>query len=471
MSSPVFLFVFRRDLRTQDNVGLARCVAAARAAGPGARVCPVFVFNPRQVDAALNPYRSARAVDFMVRCLLELGRELPELRLLRTRTSTGDDLDVLEAARARLGGRLAGVHFNADYTPFARERDRRIAEWCAAVGVACSGCTAEYSLVDPSAMPRPYQRFSPFYRRHLEDASASAASAAPDIARAAFAPLPRLGGGMDAASAWVRGMLMAPVDVPGHRPGPVPGREAALAVVRRIRAGAFAKYAETRDDLGREAESTTRLSAHLKFGCVGVREVFRAVEAAHGREHELARQLMWRAFYDQVAYHFPRVLRGQLSKSKASENASHATWWDERYGGKAKTKPDRAFVAWCEGRTGEPLVDAGMRELAATGRMHNRMRMVVASHLTRTMGYDWRLGERFFARSLVDYDPASNSGGWQWAAGGGAEAMPMFRKFSLARQAARHDPDGAYIVLWGAGLRPGPKERERPPAAPPARGG
>ena len=180
------------------------------------------------------------------------------------------------------------------------------------------------------------------------------------------------------------------------------------------------------------------------------------------------RQLMWRAFYDQVAYHFPRVLRGQLT---ASENASQATWWDERYGGKAKSKPDRAFAAWCEGRTGEPLVDAGMRELAATGRMHNRMRMVVASHLTRTMGYDWRLGERFFARSLVDYDPASNSGGWQWAAGGGAEAMPMFRRFSLARQAARHDPDGAYVVLWGAGLRPSPKERERPPAAPPARGG
>ncbi|PNH04446.1 Deoxyribodipyrimidine photo-lyase [Tetrabaena socialis] len=213
-------------------------------------------------------------------------------------------------------------------------------------------------------------------------------------------------------------------------------RNGHVAIARRISKGEFERYEATRDELFAE---TTRLSVYLKFGCVGVREVFRAVVQAHGVGHALIRQLFWRAFYDQVAYHFPGVLAGQVTPGKSNESLNRK--YDEiRW---VSSQP--LFDAWCAGRTGFPIVDAGMRQLLATGYMHNRVRMVSANFLVKVLHIDWRLGERFFAQNLVDYDPSSNSGGWQWASGGGADSQQYYRVFSPWLQAEHHDPGCVYI--------------------------
>ena len=443
----VSVFIFRRDLRADGNAGL-ECLESLIS-----EVLPIFIFNPRQVDPALNAYHSARAVDFMARCLLELAEALPGLRFFRTETL--DDLDVLEAIRDALAGsgrRMAAVHFNADVTPFARERDGRIAAWCAAQqDVACVQCRSEYCLVDPASMPKPYQRFSPFVRRHLEDALV--ASSPSTVRRrsgirslsatsAAVGPLD-----LEVTKRWIRDtLLLTPERVRASSDARTAGRRGGLAVLERVRSGKYARYGETRDELG-DPDGTTRMSAHLKFGSIGVREAFRAVVEAHGADHALARELMWRAFYDQVAYHFPKVLRGQVGTPQNEPQHGKGRPWDSSSTENEKKNKD-AFEAWKAARTGAPLVDAGIREMLATGRMHNRARMMTAVYLTRTLGLDWRDGERFFATKLVDYHPPANSGGWQWASGDGADALPPFRTMSERRQAERFDRNGAYRLKW-----------------------
>jgi deoxyribodipyrimidine photo-lyase len=433
------VFIFRRDLRAVDNLGFA---AAEREANTNSRaLLPVFIYNPRQVDARRNPYRCALGVDLMTRCLLSLTEQLKNMRIFRTATS--DDLDVLEALRPS----LAAVHFNSDVTPFARERDARIAAWCLRHKIECHAHSMlEYCLVDPAAMPKPYRVFSPFLRRHLADAVAS--SAASSSRRESKEGIVR--GTRGGASTILKGEL-TPRQVaseyllsPGassagrkthHRP-----RDEGLAILARIRAGAYANYAVIRDDLSLPpGVGTTCMSALLKFGAISVREAFRAVLDAHGPTHELARQMMWRAYYDQLYYH-------GLGERAWATPACRATLFNRSKGSKDK-KTGATFARWCRGETGVEIVDAAMRELLTTGRMHGRARMIAAVYLARDMGVDWRLGERFFATRLVDYHPSANHGGWRWAAACGADAMPSFRTMNPARQAERHDASGAYRKL------------------------
>ena len=420
------LFIFRRDLRTTDNLGFASAVRESTDAG--LTLVPAFIYNPLQVDAGKNPYMCGLGVDLMTRCLLSLARS-PEFKGRRRRfrffrTRSTDDLDVLESFRPA----LAAVHFNSDVTPFARKRDARIQTWCSARGVACHAHPMlEYCLVDPAAMPKPYRVFSPFLKRHLQDAIDSANAPSPS-----HPPPPSTAAGTPPKS---KTLELTPDEVAraylaGSDHGPSP-RKRGLAILARIRAGAFASYPSDRDDLALPPGiGTTGLSALLKFGAVSVREAFRAVIDAHGPSHELARQMMWRAYYDQIYYH-------GLGERAWATPACRATLF-------RSPRPLPAFDRWCKGETGVELVDAAMRELVTTGHMHGRARMVAAVYLTRNLGVDWRLGERFFASHLVDYHPPSNHGGWRWAAGCGADAMPPFRTMNPVRQAVAHDPDGVY---------------------------
>jgi len=230
----------------------------------------------------------------------------------------------------------------------------------------------------------------------------------------------------------------------------------------------FAHYDRTRDDLAADVHgtSTTRLSRHLKFGTISVREMYWAVFDAHGLHHPLLRELYFREFYYILAWHEPRVLAGQLKHGR-SFSTSEPSCPDEERGEYARNEPfDRRFLgmawrdvgpgskgerllrAWQEGRTGVPLVDAAMRQLNCTGFMHNRCRMVVAMYLTKELFIDWREGERYFASRLVDYDPVQNSAGWQWSASVGSDAAPYFRVFNPFVQQARFDPGAVYVRHW-----------------------
>jgi deoxyribodipyrimidine photo-lyase len=256
-----------------------------------------------------------------------------------------------------------------------------------------------------------------------------------------------------------------PPPIPGVRADAVPRGESGLvdppaigarAAERRLRAflaGPVARYHEDRDRPDRDG--TSRLSAPLRFGTISIRKCFAAAQAAAAAEPALREgvakwqdELIWRDFYAAILEENPRVLRQSYRRE-----FDRVEWNDDAAG----------FAAWCDGRTGFPIVDAGMRQLRATGWMHNRVRMIVASFLTKDLLIDWRAGERHFFARLVDGDPASNNGGWQWAASTGTDPQPYFRIFNPIAQGQRWDPDGDYVRRWVAELRAIPGSRVHEP--------
>jgi len=207
------------------------------------------------------------------------------------------------------------------------------------------------------------------------------------------------------------------------------GRSAALVILKNLEP--YRDYTARRDIPSLDA--TTHLSAHMKFGTCSPREVFTAIKKTFNLSHPLIRQLYWRDFFAQVGFHHPYVLGRSFH-----EKYDKIRWENDK----------QKFALWCDGRTGFPIVDAGMRELNTTGYMHNRVRMVTASFLVKDLHIDWRWGEKYFAQKLVDYDPLVNNGNWQWAASTGCDAQPYFRIFNPWLQQARFDPDGVYIKKW-----------------------
>lgn len=419
------LFIHRRDLRVEDNLALA--LLHREAAAVGARVARVFILHADQLDPRRNRYHSARAAAFMLECVHGCGA-----RVLRAPTAEA----ALAAWDARRDGALRLVAFNEDVTPWARLRDERLRAWCQTRGVRV--ITAQDYTLFPQGAVRPaggaashYEVFAPFWRRCVARATSEV-------------PRPR------------------PATGSAAQQGRHPRRAEALAILRRVRAGAFEDYAATRDVPALDA--TTHLSAYLKFGCVSVREAFWAAADAHGLEHPLVREMLWREFCAQLAAAAPRVLRGQVEPARG--NAALRPRYAAVRWPRGEAHP---WVArWREGRTGFPLVDASMRCLNATGFLPNRCRMLVAAFLTKDVRADWRVGERYFATRLVDYDPASNSFGWQWAAGVGADALPVFRAFNPWAQGARFDADAAFVLRWVPELAAVPRalvHRDAPAAA------
>jgi deoxyribodipyrimidine photo-lyase len=206
------------------------------------------------------------------------------------------------------------------------------------------------------------------------------------------------------------------------------GRTFATKILQKISRGDFEKYSQTRDQLSND-NGTTRLSAYIKFGCVSIREVYQVLKS----KRDLIRQLIWRDFYANILYSFPHVLGHAMKKNYNKIQWHHNPKW---------------FEAWREGMTGFPVVDAGIRQLNQTGYMHNRARLITASFLVKTLLISWEHGEKYFAKKLTDYDPASNNGNWQWIASTGADSQPFFRIFNPWEQAKNFDPNAEYIKRW-----------------------
>lgn len=419
-------FVFRRDLRLHDNTGLRRAVEMSE------EVLPCFVFDPAQVEPARNDYFSAPAFQGMIESLEDLDSQLTATggRLYRFR---GEPSEVVAGLLDEHG--VEAVFVNRDYTPFSEARDGRIADACAARNAPFHR-SHDLLLTRPGEVTTgdgtPYRVFTPFHKtaRKLEVPAPvplpeDASFARPKIAAA----LPR---------ALYRELLPERREL--HARG---GRAEALSILQGM--GRFEGYAEERNLLAAEGNpegGATGLGLHNKFGTVSIREVHHAIAEALGPDHELLRQLYWRDFFTHLASFEPRVF-GEAFRREYDR----IEWEDD----------DRLFEAWSAGRTGFPLVDAGMRQLAATGYLPNRVRMLVASFLVKDLHVDWRRGERWFARHLLDYDPAVNNGNWQWAASTGADAQPWFRIFNPWLQQERHDPACAYVRRWVpelAGLEP-----------------
>jgi deoxyribodipyrimidine photo-lyase len=405
----------RRDLRLGDNVALAAALADGR------RVVPVFVRDPELLDR-IHAEADARTA-FLWGGLAALDRDLCA-RGARLVVRTGPPDAVLAALAAEVDA--AVVVAEEDTSPYGRRRDAATARTVPLDLVR--GLTVHHPRDLATASRRPFTVFSPYRRAWL----ARGVPRGRDLlaAPASLPPLPD-------------GLASEPLPaVPP--PGAFPPGEAEAA--RRLAAFASAArapihaYAEARDRLDLPATST--LSPYLRFGMLSARAAA-AVARDAGADPEATRatrgadvwlsELVWREFYHAVLWHYPAVLRRAFDR-----RLEHMPW---------RTAP-ADLRAWQDGRTGYPVVDAGMRQLAATGWMHNRARMIVASFLTKHLLVDWRHGEAWFMRHLVDGDPAANDGGWQWVAGTGTDAAPYFRVFNPVLQARKFDPHGAYVRRW-----------------------
>ena len=396
------LFVFRRDLRTQDNSALNDLLDRCK------EVHCIFILDPKQINPRNNKFFSAPAMRFMLDCLIELQEKIP-LKVL-----DGDPYDIIKS----LSSKYDLITFNRDWSKYANERDAKLIEIPRIHNpkeIDIPIVTSHFDDVGLNAPLRvpPYKVFTPYYNyvtkikvRQPENKSTSKITAFPGKT----VNLQKLRKNIEDM------IKKQNMDLDLIQRG---GRKAALVCIKKFQCS---KYKANRDMLTAE---NSRLSPHLKFGTVSAREVYYACNST-----EFRKQLYWRDFYLQIGYHFPKVYGNNFrNKIKWSNNLTH-------------------FKKWCAGETGYDIVDACMSQLNKSGYMHNRGRMIVASFLTKILHIDWRLGEQYFASRLTDYDPANNNGGWQWSAGTGCDAQPYYRIFNPYTQAAKFDPDGEYRKKW-----------------------
>lgn len=376
---------------------------------------PVFC-----LDEALlrGRHASGPRTQFLLECLAELDERL-RARGSRLFVRRGSPQRELPTLAAQLGA--GAVHCSADVSPFARRRQEQVRH---ALGPEVTfHAHPGLFVVDRLDAIRtqggdPYTVFTPFARTWAHQARRRVLGAPRSLPRPPSRPaagrLPRLG------ELGLQQQCEAPA---------IGGEAAGREALRRFLSGPVRDYDEGRDRLA--VDVVSRLSPYLHFGCLSPREIEHRLPDGRGPE-AYRRQLCWRDFYAHVLGHYP---------------ANAHTEFQERYRGAIRwSRATKRFEAWCEGRTGYPVVDAAMRQLRREGWMHNRARLLVGSFLTKDLGIDWRWGERWFMRLLIDGDEASNNGNWQWIASVGVDPQPVFRRiFSPARQQRRFDPDGTYV--------------------------
>jgi len=411
---------FRNDLRLSDNTALT---AAARAT----ELTCLFVLD----DTALALHDSVPRRRFLADCLASLAANLAH-RGAQLVVRRGDP--EREVGRVLEETRAERLTFNRDYTPYAKRRDAAVAARAARLDVTVEAYK-DRVVFEPGEVRTQaggsFSVYTPFRNAWMTRLEREP----PAVRRAPKLPPPIAG--IDSEP------LSGLADAHDTTDIPAGGEAAALQRLTTFLDGPAARYAHDRD---RPAlDGTSRLSPHLRFGTISVRRCVRdalalvnADRAAAEGARKWVDELAWRDFYIGLLDEHPRLL-GHAYKT----DLEHIAWNDDADG----------FHAWCEGRTGYPIVDAAMRQLAGSGWMHNRARMIVASFLTKDLLLDWRHGERFFMRHLVDGDPAANNGGWQWAASTGTDAQPYFRIFNPVRQGETFDPDGRYVRHWVPELR------------------
>jgi deoxyribodipyrimidine photo-lyase len=403
------LFIFRRDLRIVDNNGLNLLNEKCK------NIFAIFIFTPEQVGSG-NKYKSDNAVQFMIESLQDLASQISKAGGHLYTFYGHNDKIVAECIKAF---NINAVCFNLDISPYAKERDEKIIKLCEHMKTYVM-YDYDYYLHQPGTIVNgsgePYQKFTPFYQTCLKKKVESPAGTRKIHFKRSEAHIP---GKISLEQAFNKFTKENPdILVHGGRP------EAIKTLKTAVRTQTH--YPKTHNELDKQ---TTQLSAYLKFGCISIREAYKAL---HGKR-DIIRQLIWRDFYANILYSFPHVLGHAMKQKYNKVNWHHNTNW---------------FKAWCDGETGYPVVDAGMRQLNETGYMHNRARLIVASFLTKTLLIDWREGEKYFASKLTDYDPASNNGNYQWVAGTGADSQPYFRIFNPWRQTEEWDTDCKYIKNW-----------------------
>lgn len=402
MPKPIVnLFWFRRDLRLNDNTGLYQALNA------GLPVVPVFIFDRNILDK-LEDKDDAR-VSFIHQELTSIQQKLK---------ANGSSLLVKYASPDRAWKEILedfevkNVFTNQDYEPYARERDEHLNTFFQSKNIEFHRFKDQVIFEKAEVVKddgKPYTVFTPYSRKWLQKFENSELSTYPseqlieNFEKDATRELPSLE---------AMGFQQTKLELPAKRYEHI-----------------VADYAQKRNIPA--IPGTSRIGVHLRFGTVSIRELVKVGYEAE--EKTWLNELIWREFYFMILWHFPQTVNNAFKPEY-----DRIQWRND----------ETEFKAWCEGRTGYPIVDAGMRELNATGFMHNRVRMITASFLSKHLLIDWRWGEAYFAKKLLDYEQSSNVGGWQWAASCGNDAAPYFRVFNPALQTQKFDPQLSYVKKW-----------------------
>ena len=413
---------FRRDLRITDNTALT---AASRG---GREVIPVYIASDWKGH---HRWTGPARQEFLCGCLASLAKNLEAFggHLIIRRGQADQELERLATETG-----AEAIYFNRDPDPFGREMEQRVEKMTQRLGIevhACKDIAIHERDEILTATGGPYRVFTPYANAWMKAAKPAAQPALRKLSTPPHIkslPLPSL-------EDWG---LKSTAQIPAT------GEKAARKRLADFLRGPVLAYGAKRDiPFGR---NNSCLSADLRHGTLSIREIHakcvhlaKGETAAHRKSiFTFIKELIWREFYMQILWHFPGVLKLEF-------NPKHRNLpWK---------KPGADFQRWCDGETGFPIVDAGMRQLNATGYMHNRVRMIVAMFLTKDLQIDWRHGEQYFMQKLIDGEIASNNGGWQWSAGTGADAAPYFRIQNPWSQSTRFDPDGKYIKQWVPELR------------------
>jgi len=412
------IYWYRRDLRISDHKILQTASQQCEA------VLPCYILSSWNKK---HSWTGVNRQQFLCECLQSLDANLHTLGS-RLVIRQGRAVDALRKLILETGA--DALYFQQDPDPFGKSVEKDVHRLCDELGVKVHAMH-DVSLHSPEQIltggQQPYRVYTPYSKNWLAQPKEKPVA---KILRLNTPPLPT-SEPMPSLATWGLDACSAQL-LPG-------GEKAARERFRTALEQRIASYAEKRDLPA--IDGTTRISQDLRFGLLSLRTIYEITQqamldappAARSNYHTYLKELAWREFYFAILHFFPEVLEQEFS----------ASWrglpWDE---------PDEKLHAWQEGRTGFPIVDAGMRELLATGHMHNRVRMIVAMFLTKDLHYDWRLGESWFMQHLIDGEIASNNGGWQWSAGTGADAAPYFRIQNPWSQTQRFDPQGTYIKRW-----------------------
>lgn len=402
MTDKISIFWHRRDLRIHDNAGLYQALKFDHP------VLSLFIFDKNILDKLSS--KDDKRVLFIHNTLLKVKEQLKDL---------GSDILIKYGKPDKVWKEIlskypvAAVFTNRDYEPYAQERDKKLYEYFQKNKIEFKGFKDQVFFEKNEVLKKdglPYTVFTPYSRKWKEKCNDFYLKAYPNEEYQAnylkiSDPLP-----------------YPSLDKMGFKKSDItfPTQDFNLEIIQN--------YAETRDIPS--INGTSRLSIHLRFGTVSIRKL---AQVALQKNEKFLNELIWRDFYQMILFHFPHSV--EKSFKPAYENIP----WSNN---------EEHFKAWCEGKTGYPIVDAGMRELNETGFMHNRVRMVTASFLTKHLLIDWKWGERYFAEKLLDFDLASNIGGWQWAASSGCDAAPYFRVFNPTLQMEKFDKERKYIKHW-----------------------
>jgi deoxyribodipyrimidine photo-lyase len=408
---PTSVLWFRRDLRLADHPAL---LAARDEAGHEGRVLGLFVLD----DHLRRPSGPVRLA-FLYRCLRDLDERLGGRLCIRR----GAPESVVPAVADELDA--AAVHVSADFGPYGRRRDERVEKALSDAGRTLHRTGSPYAVAPGrirNGEGSPYRVYTPYYRAWKEHGVRKPAHGVGTV------PWAELSGEQVPDDPDLSGTVL-----------PDAGERAASDRLKTF-LGSVREYGDARDLPG--ADATSRLSPYLKYGCIHPRTVLAGLGSSPGEE-TLRGEIAWRDFYADVLFRHPDSARWDLTGALAGM----------QHGNGSTAADDRLYQAWTQGRTGFPIVDAGMRQLLAEGWMHNRVRMITASFLVKDLHLPWQRGARWFLQRLVDGDLSSNNHGWQWVAGTGTDAAPYFRIFNPTLQGEKFDPAGEYVRRYVPELR------------------